>query len=180
MEKKRGAEEERLVTAPDSEEQFLAQQNAYPGFFIRRLNQISISLFLERMSTLAITPLQYTIMRILSDRPGQTQKSIATDAVLDAATTHDILSRLESKGFLTRLRAKTDRRARVVSLTAEGIAALRAAEPVVRSAQQELVSVLSSEERREFVKLLEKIVDGHRDRAAPNGVRGPWSRQLKG
>ena len=35
-----------------------------PGFLFRRMQQVSVSLFLDRLREFDITPLQYTILRI--------------------------------------------------------------------------------------------------------------------
>lgn len=151
----------------------------YPGYLIRRLHQISTSLFLHRMHDLAMTPLQYTILRIVARHPGWNQKMIATDAVLDTSTTHDIVQRLESKGFVTRNDGIKDRRMREVFLTENGRQALGAAERVVLSAQSELLKPLPRTEHAAFLSMLAVLIEAHESRS-DDSHPGPWRRHAKG
>lgn len=156
----------------------LSEHESHPGFLIRRFNQIAISLFMERMAALAITPLQYTVMRIVARHPNLTQKAIASHAVLDASTTHDIVLRLESKGFLTRAKDKSDRRSLAITLTEAGETILRASEPVVMATQKELVACLSPQQRDDLMTILAILIEDHLERSGTDGPPGPWRRNI--
>jgi DNA-binding MarR family transcriptional regulator len=156
----------------------IGEHSDEPGFLIRRLNQIGISLFLDRLADFNITPLQSTIISIADRYPGLTQKAIAAKAMLDASTTHDIILRLEAKGLLTRKKDPGDQRSRVIELTAIGVKALRTIEPVLRATQKELVSSLSSQDRATLVRLLSTLIEAHLDRQEIRDTSSPWRRSI--
>ena len=67
------------------------------------------------------------------------------------------MDRLAQKNFVTREVSLTDRRARVLLLSAEGAKALDLARPWVDRVQEDIVAFMSEEERDAFVALLSKI-----------------------
>ena len=91
-----------------------------PGFMIRRLQQVAISLFHETLETAEITPVQYTILQILAQNRQLDQTAIAALAYLDASTTGDVLRRLEKRGLVCRTVKETDRRSKAVDITEDG------------------------------------------------------------
>ena len=49
-----------------------------------------------------VTPVQYAILRMLQERPGIDQVTLAGEVALDNSTTADICARLEAKGWILR------------------------------------------------------------------------------
>jgi len=147
-----------------------------PGFLFRRLQQVSVSLFLKRLRVFDITPLQYTILRIIEAQPGIDQISVASQAILDASTVKDIVARLESKGLVERRTGELDRRTRAVSLTRAGAALLGAAGPEVRRTQKELLAPLSRHEQATLLRLLRTLLSAHEGPAAKTDAAIPWRR----
>ncbi|SFK05002.1 MarR family winged helix-turn-helix transcriptional regulator [Celeribacter neptunius] len=132
------------------------------GHLIRRLNQISASVFQERMKAqgLTMTSVQFAAMNAVRAHPGMDQARLAGMIAYDRATIGGVVDRLESKGLLTRRVCEQDRRARLVSLTEAGEALLDELIPVVRSFQEDILSGLSEAERAEFLRLAAKAADG--------------------
>ena len=64
-----------------------------PGHLFRRAQQISVSMFLDAVGR-DVTPVQYAILRMLQDRPGIDQVTLAREVALDTSTTADIAARL--------------------------------------------------------------------------------------
>lgn len=148
----------------------------YPGYMIRRLQQISTALFLDRMATAAITPMQYTILRIAFEHAGCDQKTVAIHAVLDTSTTHDIICRLADKGLIERRNSEADKRAKAIFLTDAGRAALREADKIVRSTQSELLAPLAEDQRNDFLRMLSTLISEH-EGVGENRIPGPWRRR---
>ena len=134
---------------------------ALPGHLIRRLNQISVSVFAARVAEegFDLTPVQFAALMILSENPGIDQATLAGLIAHDRVTIGGVVDRLEAKGLLNRTVRKQDRRARVLALKADGEALLRRIMPIVRKAQEEILAGLSESERLTFVELLRKATD---------------------
>ncbi|WP_035920146.1 MarR family winged helix-turn-helix transcriptional regulator [Leisingera aquimarina] len=129
-----------------------------PGHLIRRLHQISVAQFMERMAEEGtdLTPVQFSAMAAIHRHPGIDQASVAGLIAYDRATLGKVVDRLVEKGLVERRVSSADRRAREVSLTREGEALLERILPVVRAAQPGILSGLTKAERETFVALLQK------------------------
>lgn len=127
-----------------------------PGHLIRRAQQIAVSVFYEEVGR-EVTPIQYAVLRMLQEKPGLDQVTLAQEVALDTSTAAEIAARLETKGWI--VREVLPRRQRRLLLTAEGEAVLARTVPGVRRLQRALLANLSSDERAEFLRLLRKFVD---------------------
>lgn len=140
---------------------------AMPGHLIRRLHQISVSVFAEKMAGAGIdlTPVQFSALTALAARPGMDQATLAGMIAYDRATLGGVVDRLEAKGALRREVSPHDRRARVLTLTEAGEALLVRARPLVDAAQTEMLAGLEPEERETMVALLQKAAITGNDRS---------------
>lgn len=132
-----------------------------PGHLIRRLHQISTSVFADQMKAAEsdMTPPQFAALRMLREHPGIDQATLAGLIALDRPTMGGIIDRLSAKGWIERRVNPGDRRARVLTLTPDGAALLAKLEPTVALLQDDILSGLSDNERAEFISLIRKIVD---------------------
>src|SRR5690606_8803078 len=73
-----------------------------PGFLIRRAHQIAVSLFIEEMDALGVTPTQSGILFVLSHRSGLDQISVARLLGLDRSTASMVIAKLVSAGLVSR------------------------------------------------------------------------------
>lgn len=135
--------------------------NSLPGHLARRFHQISTTLFDAEMRRTGIdlTPVQFAAVMALRDNPDVDQATLAGLIAYDRTTIGGVVDRLVDKGFVRRVTSVTDRRARVLTATEEGVAILRRAEPAVRRAQKELVGNLEPGETEHLMRLLAKVVD---------------------
>ena len=129
-----------------------------PGHLIRRLHQISTSVFVEHMDKHEhdFTPIQFAALSCICANPGIDQAGLAGVIACDRVTTGGVVDRLEQKGFVTRTVNNKDRRARLVRATSEGVRNLDAVAPVIMGLQTAILSGLDENERIVFVELLEK------------------------
>ena len=136
-----------------------------PGHLIRRLQQISVSVFADRMRNLGhdLTAPQFAALTTLARAPGIDQATLAGMIAHDRPTIGGVVERLEGKGLLARTQSKTDRRAKVLVLTAEGEALLETLTPEIRALQSEILPGLSAEEQATFVALAEKVAKAGND-----------------
>lgn len=131
-----------------------------PGHLIRRAQQIAVSRFFEALGR-EVTPVQYAILRMLQERPGIDQVTLASEVALDTSTTADICARLETKGWI--VREVLPRRQRRLVLTAEGEAVLARLVPGLVAMNRDLLSRLDEDERQAFMHLLRKFVQVNND-----------------
>lgn len=131
------------------------------GHLIRRLNQISTSIFQDRMkaSGFEITPVQFAALNAIKSHPGIDQASLAGLIAYDRATIGGVVDRLESKTLVERVVSKRDRRARELTLTPQGKVTLEELMPIVLELQPHILTGLSPEEAVEFLRLAEKIAN---------------------
>ncbi|MCI4661096.1 MAG: MarR family transcriptional regulator [Neomegalonema sp.] len=131
------------------------------GHLIRRLNQISISVFQERTKAHGydLTPVQFAALNAIRVNPGIDQASLAGLIAYDKTTIGGVVDRLEAKGFVSRKVNDKDRRARVISLTEIGQQTLGEVTPIIRALQSEILVGLTEEERAEFLRLAAKAAE---------------------
>lgn len=152
-----------------------APETRGPGFLVRRLQQVSVSIFHEHLEPLGLTPLQATVLRILGKEDGLDQISLANRAMVDPSTTKDVVHRLEANKAVVRVRSEIDRRMQLVYLTARGRQLLRDSTPAALQAAQRLLSPLTAEEQRSLLAAIRKLVAAHEEPTMP-GRRAPWRR----
>ena len=126
-----------------------------PGHLFRRAQQISVSMFLDAVGR-DVTPVQYAILRMLQDRPGIDQVTVAREVALDTSTTADIAARLEAKGWIER--RLLARRQRSLTLTDAGRDVLARLVPGIHALNETMLLPLAPAERAELMRLLRKFV----------------------
>jgi len=144
-----------------------------PGHLIRRAQQIAVAMFVETLGR-EVTPVQYAILRMLQERPGLDQVTLAAEVALDNSTTADIAARLEAKGWIRR--ELLPRRQRRLLLTPEGEAQLARLVPGLRTMNAAMLGRLAPDEQATFMHLLRKFVQLNNEQSrAPQRSSRPES-----
>ena len=134
---------------------------ALPGHHIRRLQQIAVALFLQETEPHGVTPVQFAALQRVCNTPGIDQRTLARSIGLDTSTIAGVVDRLEARGLLVRSTTPDDRRVRLLSLTGEGHALLKAMAPAMHRAQARMLEPLPPREREQFMRMLRKLVAGN-------------------
>ncbi|HMM19169.1 MAG TPA: MarR family transcriptional regulator [Selenomonadales bacterium] len=108
-------------------------------------------------SDFLITRVQWMILRYLRRHPGRTIGQLADHLNVRSSTMSQMIDRLEKVGLAYRSTGTTDARARVVSLTDEGINTIHQIEGRFIEALSAPFDELSPEEQRTLVGLLGKL-----------------------
>lgn len=132
-----------------------------PGYFIRRQQQIAVAIFLEEAEPQGLTPVQFAALLTVARQPGLDQRSLAATIGLDTSTVASVIDRLEARGLMRRQRSTEDRRLRLLDTTREGLSLLDEVEPGVLRAQERILAPLTPSERKEYLRLLLKLVQGN-------------------
>jgi DNA-binding MarR family transcriptional regulator len=138
-----------------------------PGHLARRFQQIAVSLFHAEMEAAGydLTPVQFAALVTIQQNPNVDQITLAGLIAYDRTTITGVIDRLTRKGLVVRTVSDTDRRARTLQITSEGVSVLRDIEPSVEAAQQAILSGLSAAEGAELMRLLVKTIEALNERS---------------
>lgn len=134
-----------------------------PGYYIRRLQQIAVAVFLQEAEGHGVTPVQYATLQAVANQPSLDQRSLARAVGLDTSTLAGVVDRLEARGWMQRQASPSDRRVRLLSLTPEGQALLAEVVPAMRRAQQKILAPLPEAERQDFMRMLRTLVEANNE-----------------
>ena len=118
-----------------------------------------------------MTPVQYAALQAVDEAPGIDQRALARRIGFDTSTIGGVVDGLEARGLLQRNASPHDRPVRLLTLTDDGRALIKAIVPAMLQAQQRILAPLASGERSEFMKILRKVVTANNDLSrAPGGL----------
>ena len=130
------------------------------GHLIRRLNQQSTQLFVQRTTAAGfdVTPVQFSAMDAIHAQPGVDQSEVAEKIGYDRATIGGVIDRLEKKGWVQRVVSARDRRSRELRLTTEGALMREQLLPIVGALQADILQPLSTAEQSFFMHLARRAL----------------------
>jgi len=134
-----------------------------PGHYIRRLQQIAVGLFMEETQAFGITPVQFAALKAVATQPGMDQGSLAAGIGFDTSTIGGVVDRLQARGWVVRQVSPEDRRARLLHATPEGVKILEDVGDAVAQTQKRILAPLPAAERKEFLRMLQVLVDANND-----------------
>jgi MarR family transcriptional regulator, lower aerobic nicotinate degradation pathway regulator len=133
---------------------------AKPGHLIRRLQQIAVAIFMEETADFDITPVQYAALTAVKEHPADVDVTrLSALIAFDRSTLGNVVERLEAKDWLVRCEGQSDRRIKLLRITAAGRKVLRTIEPAVRRAQQRMLAPIPKRERKRFIDKLAQLVE---------------------
>lgn len=134
-----------------------------PGYYIRRLQQIAVALFLEETQAHGITPVQYAALSAAHRQPGLDQRTLAGTIGFDTSTIGGVIDRLERRELIVRQTSPSDRRVRLLHVTPAGARLLAQAMPGMLKAQQRMLAPLAAADRPRFLAMLKTVVDANNE-----------------
>ena len=121
--------------------------------------------FRRRIAHLEITPDQFTVMRILREVEGLTQRQLTQLMSSDPNTVASLLERMERAGLVERRPHARDRRAHHVELKPPGHRKYELAREIAVALQTEVLSAIPAGEREGFLANLASVADACRSAA---------------
>jgi DNA-binding MarR family transcriptional regulator len=124
---------------------------------ITKVNTASRLYLFDRFSKsgIDITPDMYLVLRCLWENDRQTQQQLADEIYKGKASLTKLITNLESRGLIQRKTHNTDRRNKLVYLTAEGKKLKRKVFPIAMDLIEQAESEFSDKE----IKLLQAMLD---------------------
>jgi DNA-binding MarR family transcriptional regulator len=129
-----------------------------PGHLIRRLQQISLALFMDETKDFEITPVQYSALVAIEINPGLDQTALCNLIAIDRSTVGDVVTRLERKKLIRRTAGEEDRRTKALFITPAGKKMIAEIEPFVEATQTRILEPLTTGERAALMRMLKKLV----------------------
>ncbi|MGY6532727.1 MarR family winged helix-turn-helix transcriptional regulator [Glycocaulis sp.] len=130
---------------------------ASPGQLLHRAQQFASEQFSTATGGVEITQRQFALLSALSEEDGQTQTALVQRTGIDRSTLAELVSRMATKGLVSRERAPGDARANAVKLTDEGRALYATAIAGAAAADEAILSALPKNKRANFVEALMRI-----------------------
>lgn len=112
----------------------------------------------RRIGIVALTPPQYSILRLLWERDGRQLNELASACCCSPSTITGVVDTMEKKRFVTREVNPRDRRSLLVRLTEEG-EALKEATPALEKILDGCCVGIEPHELEQLSKLLRKLND---------------------
>jgi len=143
--------------------------SASPSHLMHRALQLALDIYSEEAGADGLTQRQFAVLEAVSHKSGLTQTDLVRATGIDRSTLADLVSRMTTRGLLDREQSAIDARAKVVSLSAAGQAALDATRPKVEAADKRILALLPKAKRDGFLALLAELA-GEAD-AAPDKAK---------
>src|SRR5580704_9922510 len=144
-----------------------------PAHLARRFHQICLGAIAEIILPAGITPSEYAVLAVIIDLPNLDQQSLAKQLGIDPVSAGQMIARLEASGYLERRIAPHDRRARPLVATRAGAKLRESLRGPALAAQNRILEPLSVRERRAYLELLTRVVEGNQSYARPGNGRRP-------
>jgi MarR family transcriptional regulator, temperature-dependent positive regulator of motility len=151
-----------------------------PSFLAFRFHQLCLGIMAEVLAPAVLKSTEYGALTMLDAEPGLDQQSLAARLGIDKVSAGQLIDRLERNGFVSRSLHPTDRRARVLNLTPEGLTLRRRIQPAALAAQDRILAPLRAEDRMQLINLLTTVVEGHSEYARPGNGRLPPRKRSPG
>ncbi|KOR79306.1 MarR family transcriptional regulator [Bacillus sp. FJAT-21352] len=127
------------------------------GYLIHRTDVKLTNYFTKKLKPYGVTPEQWSIINILDDQKGTTQKELAEAIDKNQTTIVRMIHSMGKKGLIKRIFNEQDRRSHYLFLTEKGAEIKKTISPVVKDAHLFVTRQLSDEEIDQLKTLLNKV-----------------------
>ncbi|AKO93070.1 MarR family transcriptional regulator [Priestia filamentosa] len=127
------------------------------GYLIHRTDVKLTNYFTKKLKPYGVTPEQWSIISILDDQRGTTQKELVEAIDKNQTTIVRMVHSMEKKGLVKRIFNEQDRRSHYLFLTEKGAETKKTISPAVKDAHLFVTRQLSNEEVDQLKTLLNKV-----------------------
>jgi len=134
------------------------------SWLINKTSAQAHRLLVEALAPVDAHGYHFAVLAALDEFGPASQIAIGQRCGIDRSDTHAIVNDLVDGGYAEREPDPQDRRRNIVTITDAGRGRLRELDRILDRVQENLLGALSPEERRQFVGLLTRVLDGQGDR----------------
>jgi DNA-binding MarR family transcriptional regulator len=127
------------------------------GYNARRAALIILPVVFERMATLGLRPVEFSMLSLIHHNPGVTSRRLSEALAIQAPNLVGKVASMLERGWITRQTDAQDKRALVLTLTPEGLAIIEKAEKLAEELEKAASVQLTAEERDNLIMLLKKV-----------------------
>jgi DNA-binding MarR family transcriptional regulator len=154
----RSGRKERAEGVDETAELQMGELSELIGYSLKRAQLKVFEDFLRTVSTLQLTPAQFSVLLLLDRNPGRNQTEIATTLGILRPNFVAMLDGLESRDLCARIRSTNDRRSHILMLTDKGRAVLARAKKLVATKHEaRLNELLGPVNRAALLEMLATI-----------------------
>ena len=124
------------------------------GYFVRRAQLWVFQDFIRRLSSIDLSPAEFSVLVVIGANTGLSQAELATTLGIERARLVRLLHRLERRGLTQRLPSSADGRRHALRLTAEGQKILARAKVLAAQHEAALKERLGAERHRLLLETL--------------------------
>jgi DNA-binding MarR family transcriptional regulator len=151
----KGAKITQMATTPSAD----TEVAEFAGQLFFRLWRASHTRIAEGLESIGLTPALFGVLNVLGVRKGAIQQEIGSAMGIDPSTMVSLIDELETAGLAKRRPHLRDRRAREVAITPKGRRLLERGRQMALGVEDEVLRGLTSDERRELLRLLRRALD---------------------
>ena len=126
----------------------LGDLNERLGYFVRRLQVWIFQDFIRRLSSIDISPAQFSVLVVIGANTGLSQAELSATLAIERARLVRLLHRLEQRGLIQRLPSAADGRRHALQLTRDGQTLLARAKNLAAQHEAGLKQRLGAERYR--------------------------------
>jgi MarR family transcriptional regulator, lower aerobic nicotinate degradation pathway regulator len=134
-----------------------------PSWLLGQTSVHAHRLLTGALSTEDARPYHFRVLASLQEFGPASQVEVGGHANLDRSDVVAVVDELVDRGFVERSADPVDRRRNIITITRAGRAHLRRLDKVLARAQDELLTPLSSTQRKELIRLLSRLLAHHDD-----------------
>ena len=127
------------------------------GYFVRRAQVSIFQDFIRRLSSIEISPAQFSVLVVISANSGLSQAQLAQTLDIERARLVRMLHRLERRGLTRRLPSQADGRRHALRLTRDGQKILARAKALAAQHEAGLKSKLGAEPYRLLIETMRGV-----------------------
>jgi DNA-binding MarR family transcriptional regulator len=137
----------------------LGELGGFIGFYLRLAQTISFQAFVKEAGETGRTLRAgyFAVLTLIGENPGITQTALSRANGRDKSSLTPVIDELERRGFLTRHRVESNRRAYSLQLTPSGEDARRRLLKAALIHEERLGSMLTTEEQQELLRMLQLL-----------------------
>jgi DNA-binding MarR family transcriptional regulator len=129
------------------------------GFLLSQLGFEVAGRFSKLMAEIQLEPRQFAVMRAIQAAQGMSQNQVGEWLRIPPSSMVSLIDQLEMRGLVERRPHPTDRRSRLLHMTAHGTETLDRATELAMGLEQTICEGFSAEIRNELLRLLDRVTE---------------------